>query len=249
MEVFEHLPLHLTEEYLRHVRASGAALFLTIPSSGVDPFGGLANFLESDARRLADLDTGSFFRYVTVDEDPRIGGGHIMLAGYGWWEDFFHLRGFVRDAGPEARLAGFADILTAYRWCPYALRSLEPGDVAPGPGACITHAGVEFDGQLVLRTTTPGDAGRQLALTVTGPGPNHHVPDHVTLLLFAIEESGDHQIKERLVSSSTVLLEGGTATLAVDLPDAPTALRAVVLAPSSPAGARHRVDRAELSRR
>jgi SAM-dependent methyltransferase len=125
LEVFEHLPLSLLEKNLLKLSNElDGFLFLTIPSSGTDPRTGRRGFTEASVDRLADMRKNRPFSHMAMI-DGKPGGGHITLASYRWWTDFFLLNGFIRTYMFEESLNKFDNIFEAYRWCPYVLQKAD----------------------------------------------------------------------------------------------------------------------------
>jgi SAM-dependent methyltransferase len=160
MEVMEHLPIAYAKDYLRHWSNFDGHLFLTIPSFGHVPALGRTVFQMDNASWIEDTRQGRYFRHVTVGEDPAAGGGHILLAAVQWWENVFHLHGLVRDIKLERRLAQFAEIFLAYKWCPYILMRPAADVLTPVRGL---HAAPDGVGDTI-------GAGCELRAVLSGPG-------------------------------------------------------------------------------
>lgn len=161
MEVLEHLPLSMVLDYFAHWRKFDANLFLTIPSFGLNPNLGIVNFVATNDEWRRSMEAGSFFTHVSVDHDPKMGGGHILLAGVDWWENFLQVQGYVRDVRVESHFRQFSNIFKAYQWCPYYLRKLE-----------LDRFNTVFSqGPVIHMRTTVTVPGRKV-LQVTGIGPD-----------------------------------------------------------------------------
>lgn len=128
LEVFEHLPVSIIRRNLEKLRAEHAGqVFLTIPSFGYSqslPAIGYAG--DTNKERVTDVIENRLFSYQAMERGWP-GGGHITLASYRWWTDFFFAHGFVRNFEAERRFAKYEDILKAYNWCPYVLEQSQTG--------------------------------------------------------------------------------------------------------------------------
>jgi SAM-dependent methyltransferase len=234
MEVFEHLPLSLIEAYLGHFREHRTMLLLTIPSSGVNAFTGIANYIETDTHRLDDLARDTFFRWVTVDEDPRLGGGHIMLAGYQWWEHLFLTRGFVRSAAAETLLSQYNNIWRSYNWCPYVLLPCRPDVLYRGLGLTVEPETTFLDSTAEFQLHVSTHTTTNIALELEPPNPNFARGSHATVLLFAIIEVEEYVFEERLIATTTGNLRQGPTRLVLSVRTEPGAYKLVVHTPCHP---------------
>jgi SAM-dependent methyltransferase len=134
LEVFEHLPLNLLKKNLAKISEElDGHVFLTIPSSGVDPWTGRTGFVETSPNRLEDMRKNALFSYLAM-LDGKPGGGHITLASFRWWTDFFLISGFTRVYEFEPSLKNYDNIFAAYRWCPYVLNRLTADTIKHGVG-------------------------------------------------------------------------------------------------------------------
>lgn len=180
MEVFEHLPVSLTQRYFAGFREREIErLFLTIPTSGVDPATGRCGVIEGEPTRLADMQRNRPFTYIAM-LNGLPGGGHITLASWRWWNAFLLLQGYVRDADVDARLDKFNRIFEDVRWCPYALRRLPPGEVVR-EGPWIAGANLENGGDGWWSTANSSlvfyanEGTHELGLHWDAPDPNSNM--------------------------------------------------------------------------
>jgi SAM-dependent methyltransferase len=128
MEVFEHLPFVTVGQLLEKLKGCfHGKLFLTVPSYGVDDrfLGGLQTNDGTPQWRADMMANRPFQNIVLADGVPHF--GHISLASYRWWTEFFLLHGWVRCRDSEQRLfdAG-SDVLYKHRWNPYILEQMGP---------------------------------------------------------------------------------------------------------------------------
>lgn len=127
MEVFEHLPYATLSRLLQKLRSCfRGKLFLTVPSYGVDErfqAGLVTN--EGTPQWQTDMAANRPFQNIVLaDGVPH--HGHISLASYRWWTEFFLLHGWVRHRDLEQRLVNAASaILIEHHWNPYVLEQLE----------------------------------------------------------------------------------------------------------------------------
>jgi SAM-dependent methyltransferase len=164
LEVFEHLPINLLRKNLEKIaREHDGPVFLTIPSSGVDPCTGRVGFIETSPTRLQDMQRNALFSYLAM-LDGKPGGGHITLASFRWWTDFFLANGFSRQFDMEDRLHSFDQIFQAYRWCPYVIRRLEADTLKFSTGWKSSAGGENLRlmtggySQIEVRTTSDSEA-------------------------------------------------------------------------------------------
>jgi SAM-dependent methyltransferase len=128
MEVFEHLPYSVVGCLLEKLRTRfQGRLFLTVPSYGVDErfqTGIVTN--EGTPEWQADMMTNRPFQNIVLANGvPH--HGHISLASYRWWTEFFLLHGWMRHRDMEQQLGESASaILQKYHYNPYVLEQLNP---------------------------------------------------------------------------------------------------------------------------
>lgn len=126
MEVFEHLPISISREVLRSLRRSFTGhLFVTTPSFGIDERWkvGIRTNAGTPGWRRDMADNRAFQQIVLHDGLPH--HGHITLASYRWWTEFFLFHGWVRSADLETQVAAqFRDTLVRHNWNPYILEPL-----------------------------------------------------------------------------------------------------------------------------
>ncbi len=137
MEVFEHIPIRILEDILTAIRPRlHGSLLLTIPSYGVDAtFGQGIVVNDSNPPWKRDMAGNLPFRNIVLeDEHPHL--GHITLASWRWWSEFFLAMGFGRHYDHETRLATeFSEIIARHGWHPYLLEPL-----ATTPGNLVEQA-------------------------------------------------------------------------------------------------------------
>lgn len=126
MEVFEHLPIRVLQDILTSIgeRLNGY-LFLTIPSYGVDTTfrrGIIVN--DGTPQWKRDMERNIPLRNIVLEnERPHL--GHITLASYRWWTEFFISMGFGRHYDLERIISiQFGDVLGCYHWNPFVLKQL-----------------------------------------------------------------------------------------------------------------------------
>ncbi len=190
LEVFEHLPISLIKRYLMkfHQNFDGR-LFLTIPSSGVDPWSGRVIFTESSATRLADMDAHRVFSHLAM-LNGKPGGGHITLASYRWWTDFFFANGFIRDLTLEKKLKSYEAIFSAYRWCPYILKKASVGSIHLGRGWHSTNGGTKgvWSTNYSEVLFSVRDTHLTIKIEFHWPDPNRNLEHFFHLSVFEIAE-------------------------------------------------------------
>ena len=148
MEVFEHLPISILKNLLKeiHTRMAGR-VFLTIPSYGVDDVFGRGIIVNNGTPQWKfDMVLNRPFCNIVLENDlPHL--GHITLASYRWWTEFFLTQGYVRDYDLERQCSKlFRDILERHRWNPYILISSEncPLNLVEKNGG-LFHGWYEFE--------------------------------------------------------------------------------------------------------
>ena len=124
MEVFEHLPVSVCRFILRTLRNRfDGRLLLTTPSYGVDSRL-KSGILATHPAWREDMARNSPFRNIVL-ENNQPHHGHITLASYRWWSEFFLFNGWVRSDTLERKaLSGFGTILEKYHWNLYLLEPL-----------------------------------------------------------------------------------------------------------------------------
>lgn len=146
LEVFEHLPLRLIKKnLLKLFNEHDGWVFLTIPSIGNDPYSGRLVYYESLPNRIKDMSQNSLFTYLGM-LNGKPGGGHITLASYRWWTDFFFLHNWVRDFEKEIKLSHYNKILLANKWCPFILKKFRADEVKfAGGWLPVSHTSEESE--------------------------------------------------------------------------------------------------------
>ena len=126
MEVFEHLPISRIEKTLQAIKKHYTGkLFLTIPSFGIDPLFKTGIEVTQDGQCwLANMEENRPFENIIL-ENGLPHNGHITLASYRWWTDFFLYIGFSRNRDIESEMYNkYNQILRQTEWNPYVLESL-----------------------------------------------------------------------------------------------------------------------------
>lgn len=122
-EVFEHLPVSILEQNLKYLNELyNGKLLITIPSFGLDAtfkLGIQVNNQKPEWNR--DMMENIPFKNIVL-EDGVPHHGHITLASYRWWSEFFLFHGYCRNRDLEVLCAEkFHDIFKKYNWHPYIL--------------------------------------------------------------------------------------------------------------------------------
>lgn len=148
MEVFEHLPISILKNLLKEIRTHMAGrVFLTIPSYGVDEVFGRGIIVNNGTPQWkVDMELNRPFCNIVLENDlPHL--GHITLASYRWWTEFFLTQGYIRDYDLERQCSKlFKDILERHRWNPYILissGSCPPNLIEKNGG--LLHGWYEFE--------------------------------------------------------------------------------------------------------
>lgn len=122
-EVFEHIPVSLLEQIIKSLYVSySGRLFLTIPSYGLDPTFKLGiQVNDNNASWQRDMMENRPFKNIVLENGvPH--HGHITLASYRWWTEFFLFHGYSRNRDLETTCnSKFHNIIKAYSWNPYIL--------------------------------------------------------------------------------------------------------------------------------
>jgi SAM-dependent methyltransferase len=124
MEVFEHLPVSIIKDLLKKLHQIEGNIFLTIPSYGADSVfrrGVIVN--DGTPNWKFDMMSNRPFRNIVLENElPHL--GHITLASYRWWTEFFLSQGYMRNFDKETQCSQtFRGILEKYKWNPYILKS------------------------------------------------------------------------------------------------------------------------------
>lgn len=126
MEVFEHLPISSIEKTLQAIKKHYTGkLFLSIPSFGIDPlFKTGTKVTQGGQCWLANMEENRPFENIILENGfPH--NGHITLASYRWWTDFFLYNGFSRNRDIESKMhSKYDQILRQTGWNPYVLEGL-----------------------------------------------------------------------------------------------------------------------------
>jgi SAM-dependent methyltransferase len=129
MEVFEHLPIQILKGILSALKERlKGNLFLTIPCYGIDHrFNRELVVNDGTPEWKRDMAHNIPMRNIVLENGtPHL--GHITLASYRWWTEFFMSMGFGRHYDLEKTIAvTYGDILACYRWNPYVLKQLTSG--------------------------------------------------------------------------------------------------------------------------
>lgn len=122
-EVFEHLPVSTLEQILTQLHQSyDKKIFLTIPSFGFDATFKLGIQVNEDnpTWRRDMMHNIPFKNIVLENGTPH--HGHITLASYRWWTEFFLFHGWSRSRDLEDEcFDNFHDTFRLYNWNPYIL--------------------------------------------------------------------------------------------------------------------------------
>ena len=122
-EVFEHLPVPVLESNLHHIaNVYSGKLFITIPSFGLDSTYKLGiQVSHANSQWCRDMTENIPFQNIVL-EDGLPHFGHITLASYRWWSEFFLFNGYSRNRDLEVRShQQFQSIFKKYNWNPYIL--------------------------------------------------------------------------------------------------------------------------------
>lgn len=122
-EVFEHLPISVLEENLKSLTSTyNGNLLLTIPSYGLDSTFKLGIRVNNgNPQWNRDMMQNILFKNIVL-EDGLPHHGHITLASYRWWSEFFLFHSYARHRDLEKATANkFYDTLKIYNWYPYIL--------------------------------------------------------------------------------------------------------------------------------
>lgn len=125
-EVFEHLPISTLEQNLKlFTNIYNGNLFITIPSYGVDSNLKLGIQVSNENLQwIRDMTDNIPFKNIVL-EDGLPHYGHITLASYRWWSEFFLFHGYSRHRDLEkACVEHFYSILEKYNWHPYILSKI-----------------------------------------------------------------------------------------------------------------------------
>jgi 2-polyprenyl-3-methyl-5-hydroxy-6-metoxy-1,4-benzoquinol methylase len=122
-EVFEHLPVSILEQILKRLHQYYLGkIFLTIPSFGFDSIfkGGIQVNPDNPLWQRDMMENVPFKNIVLEDGLPH--HGHITLASYRWWTEFFLFHGWsrIRDL-EEPCFDKFKETFRLYNWNPYIL--------------------------------------------------------------------------------------------------------------------------------
>jgi hypothetical protein len=123
-EVFEHLPVSILENILKLFHQFyDEQIFLTIPSFGLDSIfkSGIQVNSDNPTWQRDMMDNIPFKNIVLEDGVPH--HGHITLASYRWWTEFFLFHGWSRNRDLEQKcFNNFNEVLKVYCWNPYILQ-------------------------------------------------------------------------------------------------------------------------------
>lgn len=123
-EVFEHLPVSILEDILKLLHQSyREKIFLTIPSFGLDSIFkvGIQVNRDNPTWQRDMIENIPFKNIVLEEEVPH--HGHITLASYRWWTEFFLFHGWSRNRDLEEQaFNNFNEIFKLYHWNPYILQ-------------------------------------------------------------------------------------------------------------------------------
>ena len=158
MEVFEHLPFALCASILDALAQSyRGRLLVTTPSYGVDErWAAGIQTNESTASWREDMAENRPFREIVLHHGiPH--HGHISLASYRWWTEFFLLHGWNRLPDEEAAIIQSHHRVVLWRgWFPYVLGLLPTGQ----SHVVLTEQDQLGEGWHGVETFGPGLAGR-----------------------------------------------------------------------------------------
>lgn len=158
MEVFEHLPFALCASILDALRESyRGRVLVTTPSYGVDDrwsTGIRTN--EGTASWREDMAMNRPFREIVLHHGmPH--HGHISLASYRWWTEFFLLHGWTRLHDLETAIIQNHRRVVVWRgWSPYVLGLLPVGQ----KHVVLTEQDQLGEGWYAVETFGPSLAGR-----------------------------------------------------------------------------------------
>jgi len=210
-EVFEHLPVSVLEQILKLLHQSyQEKIFLTIPSFGFDTtfkFGIQVN--DDNLQWQRDMMENIPFKNIVLENGvPH--HGHITLASYRWWTEFFLFHGWSRNRDLEEKcFDNFAEILKLYNWNPYILEKLLTGNelktsvktgTSLGTGWHKYHQDEDFegrwsDGLARVYFFEPEFKPKTLRLTLSAPEVNYIQEWAVLVTLENLVRNRDYKFK------------------------------------------------------
>ena len=220
MEVFEHLPMAITVHNLSHIRRVFAGnIFLTIPSSGHDRTLPKLGHAEVDEHRVAAMASNVVCPYLVV-EDGYASGGHITLAGYRWWEDFFLTQGFARQTAYEREYSRFIPELAAQglMWCCYVLKALKPEEIAFGRGWYDSEGAFRWSGPDAELQFISEQPEFSLECDFTLPDVNITLDAQLSYVVEQLDIVDDYRMAATVVASGRIDLNGAGRSRHVDIP-------------------------------
>lgn len=130
MEVFEHLPVSIILKNLIKLREEcTGTFFLTIPAFGHDCVFRTGIIRTNTEEWLYDIEMNQLFSHIAM-HDGYPHHGHITLASYRWWTDFFLYNGFTRNYDLEKIMdRKYGDSLQQNNWNPFVLNRMQPNRV------------------------------------------------------------------------------------------------------------------------
>ena len=220
MEVFEHLPMAIIVENLEYIReVFRGYVFLTIPSSGYDRTLPQLGHVESDEHRLAAMSSNVVCPYLVM-EDGYPSGGHITLASYRWWEDFFLTQGLARQTALERAYGRFVPDLFAQNlmWCCYILRALGPHEIAFGRGWHEREGSFRWSGPDAELQFVSERERLKLRCELTLPDVNVMTDAQLDYSVEQLDIVDDYRIVGRTVASGRIDLNGPGRTRHLEIP-------------------------------
>ena len=220
MEVFEHLPMAIIVNNLAYLRQAFAGyIFLTIPSSGYDRTLPKLGHAEVDEHRIAAMASNIVCPYLII-EDGYVSGGHITLASYRWWEDFFLTQGFVRQTAYEREYSRFIPELKAkgLMWCCYVLKALRAEEIAFGRGWYDSEGAFRWNGPDAELQLISEQAQFRLQCDLTLPDVNITLDAQLSYVVEQLDIVDDYRMGATVVASGRIDLNGAGRSRHVDIP-------------------------------
>jgi len=224
LETFEHLPVSSIESTLAAMSKNNALrVLLTIPSYGHDPLFGLGIEVNDDNPGwIRDMKENRLFRNIVL-EDGKPHHGHITLASYRWWTEFFLSRGFARSRDLERTCVdSYKKILKDHHWNPYIIQkaqTLDAFDMSSGVSLGsgwhdFEHiqdsiAGRWTDGLAQIQILSNVDAIAHLELEVVAPSINTELDCTIQVTVDHLEQHDEYQFSwaRECISPSVSILE------------------------------------------
>jgi 2-polyprenyl-3-methyl-5-hydroxy-6-metoxy-1,4-benzoquinol methylase len=130
MEVFEHIPISNIIEVLDSLHdVYKGNLFFTIPSHGLDAHFKTGLYVDNgNTQWQRDMVENIPFKNIVL-ENNKPHCGHITLASYRWWTEFFLYNFYARNRDKEKLcINNYLDIIKKFAWKPYIVENILPSE-------------------------------------------------------------------------------------------------------------------------